>query len=201
MPSANVFAQFGFFVRRDFLDADSCCRLIVEVSAAPPEPSRVVRNGVDHVLDEETRKTISARVDPPTRREMRARLAAATPDLERHFDMPLGPCEAPGFLIYNAGAFFSPHRDAGPDDPPDIRRRSISAIVFLNAPSADSGYEGGELRFHRLLDGDPWEACPLTFDAEPGMLVAFRSETLHEVRPVILGRRFTVVTWFPSREI
>jgi predicted 2-oxoglutarate/Fe(II)-dependent dioxygenase YbiX len=27
------------------------------------------------------------------------------------------------------------------------------------------------------------------------LLVAFRSQTLHQVRPVIEGRRFTIATW------
>jgi predicted 2-oxoglutarate/Fe(II)-dependent dioxygenase YbiX len=31
---------------------------------------------------------------------------------------------------------------------------------------------------------------------EEGLLVAFRAETLHEVRPVTHGVRFSVVTWF-----
>jgi SM-20-related protein len=31
---------------------------------------------------------------------------------------------------------------------------------------------------------------------EPGLLVAFRSDTVHEVLPVTHGERFTVVSWF-----
>jgi predicted 2-oxoglutarate/Fe(II)-dependent dioxygenase YbiX len=32
--------------------------------------------------------------------------------------------------------------------------------------------------------------------ALPGSLVAFRSETTHEVIPVTHGERFTVVSWY-----
>src|ERR1051325_7809521 len=178
MPSANAFAQLGFFVRRDFLDAAACSRLIGEASAAPFELSRVVQNGVDRVLDEGTRKTLLARVARSPRREMSARFAAVIPALERHSGAPLDSCEPPGFLIYGPGAFFAPHRDRAPDDPADIRRRVLSALVFLNAPSSADGYSGGELRFHRVLDDDPWQACTLSLEPEPGLLVVFRSETL-----------------------
>jgi predicted 2-oxoglutarate/Fe(II)-dependent dioxygenase YbiX len=124
------------------------------------------------------------------------------PALETHFGTPLAGCETPGFLIYDTGAFFAPHKDTGPDDPPDIRRRLVSAIVFLNQRSlepSDDGYDGGTLRFHGLLDGPYWESCPFSFEPDPGMLVAFRSDLLHEVQPVTRGRRFTVVTWFLAR--
>jgi predicted 2-oxoglutarate/Fe(II)-dependent dioxygenase YbiX len=117
--------------------------------------------------------------------------------------MPLEGCETPGFLIYEAGSFFAAHRDTGPDDPPEMRRRQISAVVFLNrqfAQPSQHGYTGGTLRFHGLLDGPRWEGCPLPFDGEPGMLVAFPSDVLHEVQLVSAGRRFTLVTWFLAPE-
>src|ERR1051325_9546203 len=99
MPSATVFAQLGFFVRRGFLDETTCSRLIAQASAAPFEPSRVVQNGVDHVLDEGTRKTLLARVDRSTQHEMRDRFATVIPDLERHAGTAVDSCEPPGFLI------------------------------------------------------------------------------------------------------
>jgi predicted 2-oxoglutarate/Fe(II)-dependent dioxygenase YbiX len=33
---------------------------------------------------------------------------------------------------------------------------------------------------------------------EPGTLVAFRSETTHEVTPVTHGQRYTIVSWYRS---
>jgi len=33
-------------------------------------------------------------------------------------------------------------------------------------------------------------------DTEPGLLVAFDSATLHEVTPVVAGRRLSAVDWF-----
>jgi SM-20-related protein len=199
MPSAAFFTSLGFFVRRNFVDAEGCEQLIGEASQAPCEPSLVVRHGVDDILDKNFRCASSALVSKATRLRMKQRFAALTPDLEAHFGTALAGSETPGFLIYDTGAFFAAHTDTGADDPDEIRRRRISAILFLNGPSGDSsasGFGGGTLRFHRLLDGPHWEACPFAFDPEPGMLVAFRSDVIHEVQPVTSGRRFTIVTWF-----
>jgi predicted 2-oxoglutarate/Fe(II)-dependent dioxygenase YbiX len=33
-------------------------------------------------------------------------------------------------------------------------------------------------------------------EAEPGTLVAFRSETTHEVTPVTHGERYTIASWY-----
>jgi SM-20-related protein len=202
VPSVNVFIQCGFLVRKDFLDLECCRRLMAEASEVPSDRGRLVKHGVDDILDENTRRVCSASVSKATRSLVKQRFLDLIPQLETHFRTPLVDCETPGFLVYGTGAFFAPHRDTGPDDPPDIRRRVVSAIVFLNHQScerSDDGYGGGTLRFHGLLDGPHWAACPLPFEPHPGMLVAFRSDVLHEVQPVTFGRRFSVVTWFLAR--
>jgi SM-20-related protein len=172
------------------------------MSETPSEPGRLVKHGVDGVLDEKMRRVSSASVGKATRTRVKQRFLEIVREVETHFGTPLAGCESPGFLAYDNGAFFAPHRDKGPHDPPDIRRRVVSAIVFLNQPCSereDDGYGGGMLRFHGLLDGPDWAACPFPFEPELGMLVAFRSDVLHEVQPVTFGRRFTVVTWFLAR--
>jgi predicted 2-oxoglutarate/Fe(II)-dependent dioxygenase YbiX len=202
MPSVNVFLQCGFLVRRHFLDPGCCRRLIAEMSEAPSARGRLVRDGVDGILDEETRRVGSASVSKATRIRVKQRFLEIVPEVETHFGFPLAGCETPGFLVYDAGAFFAAHRDTGPDDPLDIRSRLVSAIVFLNQPSKEppgDGYGGGTLRFHGLLDGPEWAACPFPFEPEMGLLVAFRSDVVHEVQAVTCGRRFTVVTWFLAK--
>jgi SM-20-related protein len=202
MPSGDFFLQCGFLVRKRFLDPESCRRLIAETSKAPSERGRLVKAGVDDILDEKTRRVSSASVCKDTRTRVKQRFHEMVPEVEAHFGTPLAGCETPGFLVYDEGAFFAPHRDTGPDDPSDIRRRRISAIVFLNQQSrerSDDGYGGGTLRFHGLFDGPNWAACAFSLEPDPGMLVAFRSDVLHEVQPVTFGRRFTVVTWFLAR--
>ena len=62
---------------------------------------------------------------------MRERFLEITGKLAEHFGMPLEGAEPPGFLVYEPGAFFSAHTDTGADVPPDIRRRRVSAVLFL----------------------------------------------------------------------
>jgi hypothetical protein len=46
------------------------------------------------------------------------------------------------------------------------------------------------------LLGPASERHGLPIGGEPGMLVAFRSDVLQEVRPVTRGERQTVVSWY-----
>ncbi len=48
------------------------------------------------------------------------------------------------------------------------------------------------------MEGPQWDKCGFALEAEPGLLIAFRSDTSHEVRPVTFGERFTIVTWFTA---
>jgi len=62
--------------------------------------------------------------------------------------------------IYNsptmsAGDFFSAHRDASPDDPPTVRIRKVTLVIFLNGQTAEAqpdSFSGGSLVFYDLLD-------------------------------------------------
>ncbi|MEO8337310.1 MAG: 2OG-Fe(II) oxygenase [bacterium] len=54
-------------------------------------------------------------------------------------------------------------------------------------------YGGGALVFHGSY-ANP--TPPLSVSPAPGTLVAFRSETTHEVTPVTHGERYTIVSWF-----
>jgi len=75
--------------------------------------------------------------------------------------------------------------------------RKVSVSIFLNQESAtpESGeYGGGSLVFSNYRH-EP-EAQEFRLGGEAGMLVAFRSETTHEVKPVTHGERYAIVTWY-----
>jgi predicted 2-oxoglutarate/Fe(II)-dependent dioxygenase YbiX len=121
--------------------------------------------------------------------------------LEAHFGVTLSGCQLPSFLAYGKGDFYLAHRDNS-DDPgaPEMsRERQISVIVFLNSQSEEpqeDSYGGGSLTFYGLM-ADPRAASwgfPLV--GKPGLLIAFRSNLLHEVTPVTHGERYTIATWF-----
>lgn len=128
--------------------------------------------------------------DAATRELVRARLEQVRESLEQHFAIALGEPEEPQFLRYDAGDYFVAHQDGNTPLARDASlSRRVSVSIFLNA-----GYSGGSL----VLHGGGNERTIV--DAMTGMLVAFRSETTHEVTPVTDGERLAIVTWFPARE-
>ena len=78
------------------------------------------------------------------------------------------------------------------------RFRRVSAVIFLNRQSEGplpGSYAGGSLMLHGPYTGPELRVA---MPALPGSLIAFRSETTHEVTPVTRGERFTIVSWYHS---
>jgi len=188
----------------DFVDPDSRVELCRQMAAAPTERALVVGPRGEERLDLDSRKVDSSILPKEMRDPLRHRLRQLLPGLEKHFGVELAGCESPQYLIYHPGDFFKPHRDGGGSEVKEaIRRRRVSAVIFLNRQSsepAEDAYGEGNLTFYGLLDGPRWEKCAFPLNAEPGLLIAFPSDKWHEVKPVSHGRRFTVVTWFYAPE-
>jgi SM-20-related protein len=200
MPAADFFRNLGLFVVEDFFDGAWCERLRLEASSAQKGRATVVNKSAER-LDEGVRKTKWVGVSAPTIAAVQARLLGVKPRLERHFNVQLAGCEEPQFLAYNAGDFFRPHRDNAhdPDAYAYVRERRVSAVIFLNggAEARGSGsYAGGALTFYGLVDGQPWKTYGFPLVGERGLLVAFRSDVLHEVTLVTRGERYSIVSWF-----
>lgn len=175
------------------------------MAVAPAEAATIDRADGGDRVDEEFRRSASVRLPKETRSALKDRLLGIMPAAEKHFGMPLEGCESPDFLIYRPGDFFRPHIDGGSGYEPAafIRQRRVSVVIFLNGASveaAEDTYGPGHLTFYGLLDGPQWGKCAFALDAEPGLLVAFRSTILHEVTPVTHGRRCTAVAWFYGTE-
>lgn len=209
MPNADFFSRFGLFVNKGFLDPELCSNIRSEMQSTRSAPATVVGKEVpDEAVDENTRRTKAAEVSALTISLVEERFLALKPMLERHFDVTLSGCQKPGFLVYEEGDFFQPHPDSSPepDAPEYVRERQVSAVVFLNDETEDSGrdsYGGGSLTFYGLMDYPGREnsdqngkkiGFPLV--GEAGLLIAFRSELVHEVTPVTRGERYTIVSWF-----
>jgi SM-20-related protein len=200
MPNADFFTRFGLFVVRDFFDAELCSKLLSEARSAANTPATVGSKGDTYVVDESLRSTKWAEVSETTKSFVEERLLALEPALERHFDMTLTDCQEPQFLVYREGDFFHRHRDSRreSDAAEFSKQRRVSVIVFLNGEDEVPGpdvYGGGSLTFYELMSGSGVEyGIPLV--GEPGLLVAFRPELLHEVTPVTHGERYTIVSWF-----
>jgi len=201
MPKPAFFKQFGLFVIPNFLDQESSLELCRRMTTAPAEKAQVTSPLGEDRLDEYRRKVDASILPKEMQFPLKQRMRELIPEIAKHFAVEVVDCESPQYLVYRPGDFFKAHKDSGGSE--KVRRRAVSAVIFLNNEShepAEGGYGGGHLTFYGLLEGPQWEKCGLPLQGEPGLLVAFRSETVHEVTPVLHGQRFTVVTWFRGPE-
>ncbi len=198
MAPPGLLSRFGIFVWERFLDAEPCNQLSEEMRDASGEPATVRVAAEDQVafeVDEEHRRTQMADVSDASVALIEERLLGLKPALEEYFSLRFSAVQPPQFLVYREGDFFRPHVDNSAEQllGDRVTRRRISVVVFVNGAG---DYGGGHLTFYGLLDQDArGEGVGIPVTAAPGLLVAFRSETLHGVTPVTAGQRCTVVSW------
>ena len=203
MPDISFFRRLGLFAERGFLSSEFCSRLVLEMRFAPASEATISRGAQFGLLDRSSRRVSRASVNESSAMFVQRELYNLKPKIERHFWIALTGCETAEFLKYQTGDFFRPHRDANDDSASTIRNRKVSAVIFLNCRSnepATGCYGGGALSFYGLLDGKQWERLAFSLEPEPGMIIAFRSDTIHEVQPVTFGERLTAVSWFSGRD-
>lgn len=149
-------------------------------------------------VEQAVRQTLRFRPSDATVQLVIDRLLQFKPVAEKHFDVALSECEDPQFLRYREGDFFVAHQDGNTGVLRlDTERRRVSTVIFLTRETetlrADA-YCGGSLLFTDIRPGS--SEPQFHFIAEPGTLIAFRSETTHEVTPVMHGERYSIVSWF-----
>jgi predicted 2-oxoglutarate/Fe(II)-dependent dioxygenase YbiX len=196
VPRAEFFRNFNLFVLKNFLDRTFCETLIRQIESRSLERSQLTRG-----LDEKVRRSQDTALFDSLGPLVRSKLRELKLDIERHFNLALDDCEHPQFISYGVGDFFSPHLDSStsPDVPEFIHQRRISIVVFLNDKrngSAKHEFDGGDLTFYGLMTQPEFVNCPLPVTPESGLLVGFPSNTIHEVRPVVSGRRFSIASWY-----
>ena len=201
MQIVDAPAASGLFLVRDFLDPRECAAVRAEARAAAGHPAPVYIQGADGVVHEDVRKTSSLEVSAATASVFEQRLRELREEIGNYFKLNLTDCEPPQFLRYSEGDFFVRHQDGDTDqiEFDHLRVRKVSVVLFLNGgaggPDAET-FGGGELLIYRAGDDPEQGSVAFPVMGEPGLLVAFRSDTVHEVTPVTRGERFTVVSWF-----
>ena len=199
MSSVNLFKSLGLLVIPGFFGADSCAQLRDAVRRANATEATVYDGDDEEKLKQDVRRTLRAHVRADAADFVRHHLTAIQPTLVEHFKTELSAFREPQFLVYRAGDFFSAHRDASPDDPPNVRIRKVSLVIFLNSERAEPGadsFSGGSLVFYDLFDDPRLRKRGVPLHGEEGLLVAFPSDRVHRVSPVSGGERHTIVTWF-----
>ena len=196
--TSDVTARFDPFLLRGFFDSTTCEEIIVEMRSAESGPAAI--HGGSKSVDERVRKAARVLPSPETVGLVRRRLLECKPQIEAHFGINLSDCEEPQFLRYQVGDFFVAHQDG---NTPLLkfdrdRVRIVSAVIFLSRQSAAAGlgnYSGGSLVFSGPLV-DPSYRETREVVGETGTLIAFRSETTHEVTPVTQGERHSIACWY-----
>jgi SM-20-related protein len=155
------------------------------------------------MLDEHTRRSCVAIVGNEAQEMVTKLLVAAAPRVTAYFNGAVAVAEAPNFLVYRRGDFFAAHRDVSDQDymPDYIRRRQFGVVLFLNRQTArpqPGSFCGGALTFYRLHTRDGEAVVRVGVRAEPGLLVAFPSHVVHEVRPILHGRRYSIVSFYSA---
>jgi predicted 2-oxoglutarate/Fe(II)-dependent dioxygenase YbiX len=181
------------FVVPQFFEPGLCETMLAELRTLAGHSATLYGRNTTGFIDERARKTI--RLDPAdeTIKLVITRLWACKDAVEKHFAVMLKKCEDPQFLRYREGDFFVAHQDGNTGLLNlDAEQRLISTVIFLSREAEqpeDNAHCGGSLVFSNL-DGK------FHFPAEPGTLVAFRSETTHEVTPVTHGERYSIASWY-----
>jgi SM-20-related protein len=197
---SSFYSKLGLFVEPNFFDARECSRLRSEAKKAEGSSSRVIDKGLA-VIDENVRKSKSLNVSDNTISYVKERLLSIKPSIEAYFNSPLEGCQEPRFLLYKKGDFFHPHKDnyGQEESPKTVIERKVSAVIFLNSETEKperNSYVGGGLTFYKLTNTPPFNTNGFRVIGKKGMLLAFRSNILHEVTAVKNGERYSIVSWF-----
>jgi SM-20-related protein len=194
----------GLYAVPGFLPPELCAALRAEAARGTLHAAGVFR-GADVLVDERVRRAKGVSLSAATRAEVERRLAALMPTVADHFGCRLDTQQDAQLLVYQRGAFFRPHQDNSGDPalPAVVRTRQVSAVIFLGRQTRlpePGSYCGGALTFFRSPGAPP--AAPVRTEVwgEDGMLVTFRSDRPHEVRPVTHGPRYSLVTWFADAD-
>jgi SM-20-related protein len=169
-----------------FLDAATVERTRREMAAAQSQAATVLGHTLQHRVTSRARKATQVEIGEPARAAVGTLLEALQSRIETHFDRALEGFEEPQFLRYGPGDYFVAHQDGNtPLIYDDSRFRKVSVVIFLSDPGT---FGGGSLVLHAQPS--------VTLAPAPGTLVAFPSETTHEVLPITHGERLSVVSWY-----
>lgn len=183
------------FIVKDFLAPDICREIVAEMEVAQGDAAAVYGRTTSGSVDRGIRQTLRLRPADEIVNLIKTRLLAQQPAVEEHFHVKVTECEEPQFLRYGVGDFFVAHQDGNTGLLQlDTELRRVSLVIFLSRESESvqpDSYCGGSLVFSEWRSDRKYHQR-----GETGMLVAFRSETTHEVTPVTHGNRYSIVSWF-----
>jgi predicted 2-oxoglutarate/Fe(II)-dependent dioxygenase YbiX len=175
----------------------TCASIIGAMNVENARSGTVLRGGIE-VDAPEIRCCMEHEVGSRIRAEISGILERMKANILARFGHSTGQLDGPYFVSYSRGSFFRLHRDTANHvhDPIEIRNRFLSLVLFLNGREETAwtpGFDGGA-----LVIWNP--ARPIVDNRHivvpaPGLLIAFRSECLHEVMSVHEGVRYAAISW------
>jgi SM-20-related protein len=198
MPSPAPTDWLQLFRLNQFFAPDLCRQLVAEMKQATGEAAIVYGRTASGAVDQNFRKTLRLRPSVETIELVTRRMLACQHDIAEYFAVQLTECEDAQFLRYREGDFFVAHQDGNTGLLRlETERRRVSTVIFLSRESdepEEGAHRGGSLVFTSLRAGPNDDRFRMV--AEPGTLIAFRSETTHEVTPLTHGERYSIVSWY-----
>ena len=196
MNKELLFKGLGVYIEKGFYKKETCRELIQEAQiSASNAQAYVVSTDGEARLATDIRNTHQMEISEASRQFIKKRFEEVMPLLADFFGEKLTRISKPEFLGYGKGQFFKPHRDWNKESVTD--QRKITAIILLNDQTnneKETGYTGGLLNLYELFEQRP--EMGMTVPSEAGLLIAFRSELLHEVTEITDGFRYSLVTWY-----
>lgn len=168
----------------NYFTADECDRIIQEGLAIPDVTSTVGGHG--HI-DNTIRQARVAFFDPKATNTkwLFERMRGLALEMNRQFwNFDIKFLECIQFSRYEQpGDFYTSHMDMS-YDPSEVRKLSISVQL-----SPATSYQGSDLRLFRV--GDDMDTAP----RDQGTVILFPSYHVHQVTPLIAGKRYSLVSW------
>ena len=182
--------HFRLFVCEEFLDTNTCEDIVAGMRSSESGPATLYGRTESGTIDNNIRRSLKCELSPTIANLVKEKLRESISAVEKYFSIKVRECEEPQFLHYRVGDFFVAHQDGNTGLLRlDQENRRVSVVIFLSSSDA---HHGGELVFH-----DYREQRRFAFSTEKaGTLIAFPSETTHEVTPVISGERFSIACWY-----
>src|ERR1700752_271344 len=192
-PDGTMNPWPDLFILERFFELSLCDAIVAEMKTAAGAAAIVYGSTTSGTIDETVRRTLRVKPAIETVALVTQKLLGCKEQVEKHFEVRLKECEDPQFLRYREGDFFVAHQDGNTGlTRLETEQRLISTVIFLGLESESPGagdYCGGALVFSNLRER-------FRVSADPGTLVAFRSETTHEITPVMKGERYSIASWY-----
>ena len=161
----------------NFISKDECNSLLIKCKEELVLKNATVRDGQ---VDFKSRKSSVAFIDDLG--FLNKRLENILIDSVKINGFSVSGLQSFQFTEYSVGEFYGWHTDSSVDNP-KFSNRFYSTVIQLN-----DEYTEGELQLN--IDGNE-----ITLEPGLGTLYMFPSYTLHQVKPITSGVRYSLVNW------